>query len=54
MEEARAIVAAFDDPANAGRGVLNMEGRMVERLHLEMARRTLQIEEAIRRSRPVS
>ena len=50
IEEARAIVAAFADPANAGRGVLNMEGRMVERLHLEMARRTLQIEEAIQSS----
>jgi citrate lyase subunit beta/citryl-CoA lyase len=54
IEEARAIVAAFADPANAGRGVLNMEGRMVELLHLEMARRTLQIEEAIRTSRSAS
>jgi citrate lyase subunit beta/citryl-CoA lyase len=50
LKEARAIVAAFADPANAGRGVLNMDGRMVELLHLEMARRTLQIEEAIRLS----
>lgn len=48
VDDARAIVAAFADPANAGRGVLNMNGRMVELLHLEMARRTLQISEAIR------
>jgi citrate lyase subunit beta/citryl-CoA lyase len=47
-------VAAFADPANAGRGVLNLDGRMVELLHLETARRTLQIEEAIRRSKPTS
>jgi len=54
IEEARKIVAAFADPANAGRGVLNLDGRMVELLHLEMARQTLQIEEAIRRSTPTS
>ena len=38
---AQAIVAAFDDPANAGKGVIRVEGRMAERLHLEQARRTL-------------
>jgi len=47
-------VAAFAEPANAGRGVLNLDCRMVELLHLEMARQTLQIEEAIRRSTPTS
>jgi len=47
-------VAAFAEPANAGRGVLNLDGRTVELLHLEMARRTLQIEEGIRRSTPTS
>lgn len=50
IEDARAIVAAFADPVNAGSGVINMDGRMVELLHLEMARRTLQIAEAIRPS----
>ena len=50
VDDARSIVAAFADPANAGRGVLNMNGRMVELLHLEIARRTLQIAEAIRLS----
>lgn len=47
VDDARSIVAAFANPANAGRGVLNMNGRMVELLHLEMARRTLQMAEAI-------
>lgn len=37
LAEARAIVQAFDDPANAGLGVVQIEGRMVERLHLEMS-----------------
>lgn len=38
---ARAIVAAFADPANAGKGVISLDGRMVERLHLEQAERLL-------------
>jgi citrate lyase subunit beta/citryl-CoA lyase len=38
---ARAVVAAFDDPANAGKGVVRAQGKMAERLHLEQARRIL-------------
>jgi citrate lyase subunit beta/citryl-CoA lyase len=38
---ARAVVAAFADPANAGKGVVRVEGRMAERLHLEQAERLL-------------
>ncbi len=38
---ARAVIAAFDDPANAGKGALRVDGRLAERLHLGMARRTL-------------
>jgi citrate lyase subunit beta/citryl-CoA lyase len=38
---ARAVVAAFDDPAHARSGVIQLEGKMVERLHLEMAQRIL-------------
>lgn len=41
IEAARRIVAAFADPANAGRGALRVDGRMVERLHLVQAQRTL-------------
>ena len=43
---ARAIVAAFASPENAGRGVLRVDGSMVERLHLEQAIKTLAIAEA--------
>lgn len=43
----RKIIAAFDLPENAGRGVIALEGRMIERLHAEMARRTLAIAAAV-------
>lgn len=38
---AASIVAAFDLPENRNAGVIGLDGRMVERLHLEDARRTL-------------
>ncbi len=44
---ARTVAAAFDLPENAGKGVLKVEGRMVERLHLEDARRVLALADAI-------
>jgi citrate lyase subunit beta/citryl-CoA lyase len=44
---ARTVAAAFDLPDNAGKGVLKVEGRMVERLHLEQARRLIAVAEAI-------
>ena len=44
---AEKIVAAFDLPQNKGRGVITLDGRMVELLHAEMARRTLALARAI-------
>lgn len=44
---ARTVVAAFDAPEAAGRGVLKVEGRMVERLHLEQAQRLIAVADAI-------
>lgn len=38
---ARAVVAAFADPANAGKGAVRASGGMAERLHLDQARRML-------------
>jgi citrate lyase subunit beta/citryl-CoA lyase len=49
VAEARQIVEAFAQPEHAGAGVINLDGRMVELLHLEMAQRTLQMAGAIRR-----
>ena len=43
----RKIMSAFDEPANRKKGVITVEGRMVERLHLVMARRVVAIYEAI-------
>ncbi len=44
---ARKIIAAFDLSENANKGVIQVDGRMVERLHAEMARRTVAIADAI-------
>jgi len=43
----QAIVSAFDSPENAAKGVIRVEGRMVERLHLAQARRVLAVAQAI-------
>ena len=40
---------AFDDPANRGKGVINLNGKMTELLHLEEARRILAIAHSIDR-----
>jgi citrate lyase subunit beta/citryl-CoA lyase len=42
LSEAQAIVETFARPENAGRGVLRIGGRMVERLHLESAERLIE------------
>ena len=44
---ARKMIAAFDLPENRDKGVVQIDGRMVERMHAEMARRTVAIAEAI-------
>ena len=47
LAQARAVIAAFEDPRNAGLGALRVEGRMVERLHLRQARDLLAAQAAI-------
>lgn len=47
LARARAIIAAFDQPENAGKGAIQLDGRMVELLHAEMARRTVALAQAI-------
>jgi citrate lyase subunit beta / citryl-CoA lyase len=44
---AKKMIAAFDLPENKNKGVVSLDGRMVERLHADMARRTVAIAEAI-------
>ena len=48
---ARKLIAAFELPENKGKGVVQVDGRMVERMHAEMARRTVAIAEAIENTR---
>lgn len=40
---AASVIAVYDDPANAGKGVVTLNGKMVERLHLDMARRIMSV-----------
>ena len=44
---ARQVIAAFDLPQNKGKGAIKLDGRMVELLHAEIARRTVALAEAI-------
>jgi citrate lyase subunit beta/citryl-CoA lyase len=47
VAHARRIIAAFERPDNAGRGAIQIDGQMVERLHADMARRTIAIADAM-------
>jgi citrate lyase subunit beta/citryl-CoA lyase len=47
IAHARKIIAAFERPENASRGAIQLDGQMVERLHADMARRTIAIADAI-------
>tara|TARA_R100000365_G_C2748682_1_gene81261 strand:- start:12233 stop:13075 length:843 start_codon:yes stop_codon:yes gene_type:complete len=48
VEHAQAVIEAFADPENASKGVLKVNGKMTELLHLDEARRTVAMAEAIR------
>ena len=48
VSQARDVIAAFADPANAGKGVLKVNGKMTELLHLEEARRIVDVDAAIK------
>ncbi|MGL5908436.1 MAG: HpcH/HpaI aldolase/citrate lyase family protein, partial [Phycicoccus sp.] len=48
VSDARGILAAWDDAG--GRGVVVHQGRMVESLHVDMARRVLAVDAAVRRA----
>ena len=47
VEQAKAVIDAFADPANAGKGVIKVNGKMTELLHLEEAERTVAVADAI-------
>ncbi len=47
LESARAVVAAFDEAMARGEGVAVLNGRIIENLHVETARRTIARAETI-------
>lgn len=47
LAEARAIIAAFDLPENAGKGAIRVDGKMTELLHRDQAKRLLSVAEKI-------
>lgn len=47
VREARTIIAAWEQARQEGKGVTVVNGRLVENLHVEQARRTLAMAEAI-------
>jgi citrate lyase subunit beta/citryl-CoA lyase len=47
IARARAVIDAFALPENAGKGVIKVDGRMTELLHLEEARRVVAVSDAI-------
>lgn len=47
VEQANAVIEAFADSANAGKGVLKVNGKMTELLHLEEAKRLVAVNAAI-------
>lgn len=47
VERARRIIAAFDEAVADGRGVVTVDGRMIENLHVANAQRTLAAAAAI-------
>jgi len=51
IKNAQNIVKAFSKKENVGKGVLQIDGRMVERLHLDMAQQTLALAQRIERNK---
>jgi citrate lyase subunit beta / citryl-CoA lyase len=43
----RRIIAAYDEAASSGRGVVLVDGRLIENLHVENARRVVAVDEAV-------
>ncbi len=43
----RKIIAAFEEPENQGKGVISLEGKMIELLHRDIARQIVAVADAI-------
>jgi len=47
IEQARRVIAAFEEAEAEGKGVVTVDGRMIENLHVDNARRALAMADAI-------
>ncbi|GAB3877584.1 HpcH/HpaI aldolase/citrate lyase family protein [Terrabacter terrigena] len=47
VEDARAVIAAFEQAQSEGRGVATLDGRLIENLHVDTAQKVLATAEAI-------
>jgi citrate lyase subunit beta/citryl-CoA lyase len=47
VDFARRVIAAYEEAEAEGRGVITVDDRMIEHLHVANARRTLAIADAI-------
>jgi citrate lyase subunit beta/citryl-CoA lyase len=52
VEEARGMIAAFEEAIARGQGVVTYNGRMVENLHVETARKVLAVDAAVKALEP--
>lgn len=48
IEYSRRVIEAFEEGVAQGKGVITVDGRMIENLHVDNARRALAMDEAIR------
>jgi citrate lyase subunit beta / citryl-CoA lyase len=47
IEHARRVIAAFDEAVATGKGVVTVDGRMIENLHVDNARRVLAVAQSL-------
>jgi citrate lyase subunit beta/citryl-CoA lyase len=47
VDYAQRVIAAFEEATTEGRGVITVDGRMIENLHVDNARRVLAVQAAI-------
>ncbi len=47
IERSRVIIAAFEEARTAGKGVVTVDGRMIENMHVDNARRVIALADAI-------
>ncbi len=48
LDYSRRVIEAFEEGIAAGKGVITIDGRMIENLHVDNARRVVAIDEAVR------